>query len=72
MFELQLTMPADSITVIGLGLDILGIPLLFWFAPVEFPDPQSTAFFAVEGDSRDRWRKINCEESGWQEVVFCP
>ena len=47
---------ADLITVIGLVLDIVGIVLLFWVAPEKYPAPQSTVFFAIEGDSRERWR----------------
>ena len=47
---------ADLVTVSGLAFDIVGIILLFWVAPEKHPDPQSTAFFAIEDDSRERWR----------------
>ena len=53
---MNLTIPADLLSAIGLILDAVGIILLFWFAPEKYPDPQSTAFFAIEDDSRERWR----------------
>ena len=49
--------PADMWAVTGLMLDAIGIVSLFLFAPEKFPDPQSTAFFAIEDGSRDKWRK---------------
>ena len=56
--SLQLTMPADLITAIGLALDIIGILFLFWFAPEKIPDPQSTVGFAIEPpEIRENWRK---------------
>ena len=54
----QLTIPADVFSAVGLTLDIVGIVSLFWFAPEKYPDPQSTAFFALEDkDLRPRWRR---------------
>ena len=47
----------DFLIVVGLTLDAVGIVLLFWHAPEKYPDPQSTAFFAIEDESRDEWRK---------------
>jgi len=46
------------VTAIGLTLDILGIIVVFVFAPERYPDPQSSAGFAL-GDKklRPRWRK---------------
>lgn len=38
----------------GLFLDIVGVCLLFRSAPEKFPDPQWSAFFAVEGEARKR------------------
>ena len=46
---------ADLVTVSGLAFDIVGIILLFWVAPEKYPDPQSTSFFRIEGDGRERW-----------------
>ena len=46
----------ELLTVIGLTMDAVGIVLLFLYAPEKFPDPQSTAFFAIEDNSRERWR----------------
>lgn len=43
--------------VIGLSLDIIGVIVLFIFAPEKHPDPQTKAFFKIEDDTRDRWRK---------------
>lgn len=47
----------DLLTVVGLTLDAVGIVLLFWYSPEKYPDPQSTASFAIEDGSRDEWRK---------------
>ena len=47
-------------TVSGLSLDIIGVILLFMFSPEKFPDPQWSAFFAVEGEAkkaRKEWIK---------------
>ena len=41
---------------IGLGLDIVGVLLLFWFAPAKDPDPQWGIAFKIEGDAREQWR----------------
>ncbi len=49
-------MTAAALNVTGLALDIASVVVLFWWAPEKFPDPQATAFFAIEDDSRDRWR----------------
>ena len=54
---LDLTIPADIIITVGLAFDIVGISLLFFYAPEKFSDPQSTAFFEIEDDSRDVWKK---------------
>ena len=61
---------AENMTILGLALDIVGVVLLFWHAPEKFSDPQWSAFFAVEGESkrrREEWlrlqprrRKIAC------------
>lgn len=48
---------ADGLTFIGLMLDILGVALLFCFAPEKFPDPQFQASFRVDQDLRERWRQ---------------
>ena len=55
---------ADLITVIGLGLDIVGIALLFWVAPEKYPDPQSSAGFAIDSDIGESWR-IAQERRKW-------
>lgn len=54
---MTLAIPADLLTAIGLIMDAVGIILLFWFAPEKYPDPQSTVSFAIEGDSRERWKQ---------------
>ena len=54
---LQLTIPGDILTAVGLLLDAVGVVFLFWYAPEKVPDPQSTMSFAIEGDPRTRWRK---------------
>ena len=46
---------AEVLTALGLILDILGISLLFLFAPEKFPDPQFGTFFQIEDDSRIKW-----------------
>ena len=51
----------ESVTIIGLCFDIVGVVLLFCCAPEKFSDPQWGAFFAVEGESkrrRDEWQKL--------------
>ena len=57
MCLLQLTVPGDILTAVGLLLDAVGVVFLFWYAPEKVPDPQSTTFFASEGDERARWKK---------------
>lgn len=52
---MDISLPADALIVVGLILDAVGIYLLFWHAPEKYPDPQSTAFFKLEDDSRERW-----------------
>ena len=47
---------ADGLTLLGLALDILGVVLLFAFAPEKFPDPQFTVSFRIKSDVRERWR----------------
>lgn len=47
----------DWLATTGLILDAIGIVLLFRFAPEKYPDPQSTVFFALEDNSRIRWKK---------------
>ena len=38
---LQLTIPGDIFTAVGLLLDAVGVVFLFWYAPEKIPDPQS-------------------------------
>ena len=52
-----MVLTADGVTFVGLVLDILGVVLLFRFAPEKFPDPQFQASFAVAKDVRARWRR---------------
>ena len=54
---MNLTMPADLLAATGLILDAVGIIILFFSVTEKYPDPQSTVFFAIEDDSRERWRK---------------
>ena len=55
---MQLTIPADIWIAVGLLLDIVGIVLLFFVVPEKYPDPQSSAFFALEDKKlRPRWIK---------------
>ena len=37
-------------------LDIVGVLVLFRWAPEKFPDPQSTVSFALEDGSQGHWR----------------
>lgn len=55
---MQLMIPGDIFAAVGLALDAIGIVVLFLVAPEKYPDPQSLAFFAIEDDSRDRWRHM--------------
>ena len=55
---MQLMIPGDIIAAVGLTMDAIGIVVLFFVAPEKYPDPQSLAFFAIEDDSRDRWKKM--------------
>ena len=51
----------EIMSIVGLALDIFGVVLLFYHSPEKFPDPQWSAFFAVEGESkkfRDRWKEL--------------
>ena len=55
---MQLTMPADLLTSVGLLMDIVGIIGLFVFAPEKFQDPQAGVSFALEDrELRPRWRR---------------
>ena len=47
-------------TILGLILDAVGVVMVFYLTPERYPDPQWSAFFAVEGESkkaRERWLK---------------
>ena len=48
-------MPAEILATVGLALDIIGIVTLFVFAPEKYPNPQSAAFFALEGGEKEKW-----------------
>ena len=61
----------DILTVTGLILDADGIVLLFWNAPEKFPDPQYDAFFAIEDDSRDEWRKQQSKRKKIANFSIC-
>ena len=59
--SIQLDCPADLLIVCGLFLDIVGVVVIFWIAPEKHPDPQNSAFFALEGEDakmRERWKKM--------------
>ena len=47
--------------IAGLTLDLIGVTLLFFFSPEQFPDPQWNFFFKVEDESakkRERWKRL--------------
>ena len=49
------------LAAVGLVLDIVGVMLLFQFAPEKHPDPQTRAFFALEGEDavkREKWKRL--------------
>ena len=80
---LQLTIPGDIFTAVGLLLDAVGVVFLFWYAPEKIPDPQSAVSFAIEGAARIRWRRSGSlvaqtdrgRPRGWQSGVvplLCP
>lgn len=48
-----------SLTVLGLLLDAIGVVMVFWFAPERHPDPQWSAFFAVERLQPIRKRRVS-------------
>lgn len=51
----------EYVTITGLCFDIFGVVLLFRNAPEKFADPQWSAFFAVEGESkrrREEWLRL--------------
>lgn len=51
-------MPAEeAITVLGLGLEIVGIVLLFFVAPEKYPDPQYGVTFAIQSNKRKVWQQ---------------
>ena len=47
----------DRLIVLGMILDIVGVILLYRFDPGKYPDPQTQAFFKIEDEIRERWRK---------------
>lgn len=50
-------MASETITIIGLVCDIVGVVCLFCFAPEKFADPQTRAFFKVEEKLSEQWLK---------------
>ena len=47
-------------TILGLVIDAVGVVMVFYFAPERYPDPQWSAFFALEGkgkEARKQWLK---------------
>ena len=49
---------SEIVTMSGLGFDIVGVVLLFYYSPEKFADPQWNAFFAVEKRRREEWRRL--------------
>ena len=47
-----LSMMAEATTVAGLFLDIVGVVLLYFFAPEKIPDPQTKACFRIKAEVR--------------------
>ena len=47
---------AQCFSIAGLGLDIFGVVLLFWYSPEKHPDPQWNAGFRVADERREQWR----------------
>lgn len=56
--------------IIGLSLDIIGVVILFIFAPEKHQDPQTKAFFKIEDDTRDRWRKAQARRIRISRLAF--
>ena len=50
-------MMAEATTVVGLFLDIVGVVLLYFFAPEKIPDPQTKAGFRIKAEVRKSWEK---------------
>ena len=48
---------AQCFSIAGLGLDIFGVVLLFWYSPEKHPDPQWNAGFRVANELREPWRR---------------
>ena len=65
---LQLTIPGDILTAVGLLLDAGGVFLLFWKAPEKVPDPQTKAFFKIADDARTRWVEDQQKRAGMAKI----
>lgn len=50
-------MASQLLTAIGLGLDIVGVVVLFAYAPENSPNPQWASFFKLEDGSPERWAR---------------
>ena len=60
----------NTFAVIGLSLDIIGVFILFIFAPEKYPDPQTKAFFKIEDGTRDRWSKAQARRIRISRFAF--
>ncbi len=50
-------MASQLLTVVGLGLDIAGVVVLFVYAAEKSPNPQWASFFKLEDGSPERWAR---------------
>ncbi len=62
--------PVDCFTIVGLAFDIVGVSLLFRFAPEKKPHPRSLTFFEPEKHYVDEWEKDNRRRNFWTPIGF--
>ena len=65
---LETISPVDCFTVVGLAFDILGVSLLFRFAPEKKPHPQFGMGFKVEDHYVEEWEKDNRRRNFWTRI----
>ncbi len=58
----------DCCTVFGLAFDILGVSLIFIFAPEKVPHPQYESGFAVQKHYIEEWKQGNRRRTLWTRV----
>ena len=60
--------PVDCFTIVGLAFDIVGVSLVFWFAPEKKPHPQFGMAFKVDDHYVEEWEEDNRRRNFWTRI----